>query len=453
MSSSAVQAQISSRSSSTYTEYEVIKALDEWVFDAYKITQPVHQKIIRFWARRINFKKEIRKQIGQGETIGIKDETTANRVNCSTRVVSECRRLAKKSGLLTYQKKHSRIGVWIMYFDCMIKPKPIEISDDDGVITGLFDQAENDEIPPDEGLQSTESQVHFSEDNKAKNPDYDKVTENSGDLREKHVSKTNNNNTTTIVPRDTITDHANDESVVAEESKELIKDSHPEGNQTQTKLFEVWELNRIRHKREIPPANHQKHYDQIGEVIEWAIEQKYCTKGDAADKLRPIFDNATKQFSVPVGLIKSDEGRQVFKDAFAEPADRNHNLLPSDPGYYNEEAQAETRNRNKEKSRQVRELGPAYGWSKTDKPAPETTPEPEQVEEIKSNGGGDGLSRKEKKRRLDAMYSQGRFKNVQADKKSSFGNASEVMEETKKKIRETQATQMDLFDLPGLDNE
>ena len=453
MSSSAVQAQISSRSLSTYTEYELIKALDEWVFDAYKITQPVHQKIIRFWARRINFKKEIRKQIGQGETIGIKDETTADRVNCSTRVVSECRRLAKKSGLLTYQKKHSRIGVWIMYFDCMIKPKPIEISDDDGVITGLFDQAENDEIPPDEGLQSTESQVHFSEDNKAEKPDYDRVPENSGDLREKHVSKTNNNNTTTIVPRDTITDHANDESVVAEESKELIKDSHTEGNQTQNKLFEVWELNRIRHKREIPPANHQKHYDQIGEVIEWAIEQKYCTKGDAADKLRPIFDNATKQFSVPVGLIKSDEGRQVFKDAFAEPADRNHNLLPSDPGYYNEEAQAETRNRNKEKSRQVRELGPAYGWSKTDKPAPETTPEPEQVEEIKSNGGGDGLSRKEKKRRLDAMYSQGRFKNVQADKKSSFGNASEVMEETKKKIRETQATQMDLFDLPGLDNE
>ena len=451
MSSSAAQAQISSRSLSTYTEYELIKALDEWVFDAYKITQPVHQKIIRFWARRINFKKEIRKQIGQGETIGIKDETTADRVNCSTRVVSECRRLAKKSGLLTYQKKHSRIGVWIMYFDCMIKPKPIEISDDDGVITGLFDQAENDEIPPDEGLQSTESQVHFSEDNKAKNPDYDKVPENSGDLREKHFSKTNNNNTTTIVPRDTITDHANDESVVAEESKELIKDSHPEGNQTQTKLFEVWELNRIRHKREIPPANHQKHYDQIGEVIEWAIEKKYCTRDDAADKLRPIFDNATKQFSVPVGLIKSDEGRQVFKDAF--PAPESTKLSPNDPGYYDQDAMNETRNRHKEKARQIREKGAAYGWSKTDKPALETTPEPEQVEEPKTNGNGGGGSMSPAERKAWLRENVRGLNDVQPDKKSSFGNATEVMEETKKKIRETQATQMDLFDLPVLDNE
>ena len=454
MSSSAAQAQISSRSLSTYTEYELIKALDEWVFDAYKITQPVHQKIIRYWARRINNNPKMKRQIRQGETVGVKDATTADKVECSTKVVAECRRLAKKVGLLNYQRRHNQIGVWVMYFDCMIKPKPTEIEDDNGVISGVFDQTEKDTTKSSQVLQSTLSQVHLSEDTEAENADSDSVSEIDDDLVQKQDYNNNKTNTTTIVPRDTITDHANDESVVAEESKELIKDSHPEGNQTQTKLFEVWERNRIHYDREIPKANRQKHYDQIADVVEWAIEKKYCTSDDAVAKLQPIFDSVPRDdFSVPIGLIRSELGRQVFKDAFAEPADRNHNLLPSDPGYYNEEAQAETRNRNKEKSRQVRELGPAYGWSKTDKPAPETTPEPEQVEEIKSNGGGDGLSRKEKKRRLDAMYSQGRFKNVQADKKSSFGNASEVMEETKKKIRETQATQMDLFDLPGLDNE
>jgi len=86
MYSTALQVVNSRRSSSTYTEYELLKALDEWVFDAYQITQPVHQKIIRYWARRLNFKKEIRKQIGKGETIGVSDETTAARVKCSTRV-------------------------------------------------------------------------------------------------------------------------------------------------------------------------------------------------------------------------------------------------------------------------------------------------------------------------------------------------------------------------------
>ena len=118
MHSTALQVANSPRSSATYTEYELLKALDEWVFDAYQITQPVHQKIIRYWARRINFKPEISKQIGQGETIGVSDETTAARVKCSTRVVAECRRYTKKTGLLSYQKKYKRVGVWIMFFDC-----------------------------------------------------------------------------------------------------------------------------------------------------------------------------------------------------------------------------------------------------------------------------------------------------------------------------------------------
>jgi len=83
MSLSAAQAQSPPRSSSTYTEYEVIKALDEWVFDAYKITQPVHQKIIRYWARRINNNSKMRRQIRQGETVGVKDATTADKVEFS----------------------------------------------------------------------------------------------------------------------------------------------------------------------------------------------------------------------------------------------------------------------------------------------------------------------------------------------------------------------------------
>ena len=459
----------------TYSEFQLIKALDDWIFQAYGISQPVHQKIIRYWARRINNNPKMKRQIRQGETVGIKDATTADKVKCCVKVVEECRRLAKKVGLLTYQRRHNQIGVWVMYFDCMVKPKPTEIEDNDGVISGVFDQAEKDESESSQVHECEPFHSHLSEVTEAVNAVSDSVSEIDDDLVQEQVYNKNNTNTTTKVLRDTITDHANDESMVVEDSedeKELIKEPTMSTRQ-QMALFQAWKLNRIRHKREIAKVNHQKHYEQIAEVVEWAIDQKYCTSDDATDKLRPIFNNATKQFSVPIGLIKSDEGRQVFKDAFAGPADRNHGLLPSDPGYYNEEAQAETRNRNKEKSRQVREKGASYGFSPTDKlrqkadqvhqrskPAPEpvTEPEPEQVEETKSNGGGGGLygvglSREEKRSRFNKLYNQDQFTDVQSVKKSGFGNATEVIEETKKKIREAQSTQMDLFDWSGLDKE
>lgn len=449
MSLSAAQAQSPPRSSSTYTEYEVIKALDEWVFDAYKITQPVHQKIIRYWARRINNNSKMRRQIRQGETVGVKDATTADKVECCVKVVEECRRLAKRSGLLTYQRRHNQIGVWVMYFSCMIKPPPAEkTEDDDGVITGVFDQAQKDETESSQVHQSPSYDSHLLEDTEVENADSNSVSEIDADLVQKQVYK--NYNTTTIELRNSITDHANDESAVAEESKELIKDSYPEANQFQTELFEVWKLNRIRNKCGIAQHNHQKHYEQIADVVEWAIEMKYCTKDDATLKLRPIFDKVSGNgFTVPIGLIRSPEGRQLFTDAF--PAQESTKLSPNDPGYYDQDAMDETRNRNKEKARQVRERGAAYGFSKTDKPAPETTPEP--VEETKKNGNGGGGSMSPTDRKAWLREAVPGLNNVQADKKSSFGNATEVTEETKKKIRETQATQMDLFDLPVSDNE
>jgi len=450
----------------TYSEFQLIKALDDWIFQAYGISQPVHQKIIRYWARRINNNPKMKRQIRQGETVGVKDATTADKVECSVKVVAECRRLAKKVGLLTYQRR--QIGVWVMYFDCMVKPKPTEIEDNEGVISGVFDQTENDEGESSQVPQSTSSQVHLSEVSEAVNADSDSVSEIDDEIVQEQVYNKNNTNTTTKVLRDTITDHANDESMVVEDSedeKELIKEPTMSTRQ-QMALFQAWKLNRIRHKREIAKVNHQKHYEQIAEVVEWAIDQKYCTSDDATDKLRPIFNNATKQFSVPIGLIKSDEGRQVFKDAFAGPADRNHGLLPSDPGYYNEEAQAETRNRNKEKSRQVREKGASYGFSPTDKlrqkadqvhqrskPAPEPVTEPEQVEETKSNGNGGGGSMSPTERKAWLREKVHGLNNVQSVKKSGFGNATEVIEETKKRIREAQSNQMDLFDWSGLDNE
>ena len=159
----------------TYSEFQLIKALDDWIFQAYGISQPVHQRIIRYWARRINNNPKMKRQIRQGETVGVKDVTTAEKVECSTKVVAECRRLAKKVGLLTYQRR--QIGVWVMYFDCMIKPKPAEISDNDGVISGVFDQTEKDETEPSQVPQSTSSQVHLSEVSEAVNAGSDSVTE------------------------------------------------------------------------------------------------------------------------------------------------------------------------------------------------------------------------------------------------------------------------------------
>ena len=450
----------------TYSEFQLIKALDDWIFQSYGISQPVHQRIIRYWARRINNNPKMKRQIRQGETVGVKDATTAEKVNCCVKVVEECRRLAKRSGLLTYQRRHNQIGVWVMYFSCMIKPKPTEIEDNEGVISGVFEQTENDEGEPSQVHQSESYDSHLSAVSEAVNADSDSVTEIDAEIVQEQVYNNNNTNTTTIVLRDTITDHANDESVVVEDSedeKALIKEPSM-SNRQQTALFQAWKLNRIRHKREIAKVNHQKHYEQIAEVVEWAIDQKYCTKDDATDKLRPIFDNATKQFSVPIGLIKSDEGRQVFKAAFAGPADRNHGLLPSDPGYYNEGAQAETRNLHKDKARKVREQGPSYGWSKTDelhqkadeihqrsKPAPEPVKDSEQVEEPKSNGGGGSMSPTERKAWLREKVPA--LNNVQSVKKSGFGNATEVIEETKKEIRDQQSTQMDLFDWSELDKE
>lgn len=455
MSSSAAQAQSSPRISSTYTEYELVKALDEWVFDAYQITQPVHQKIIRYWARRINFKPEIRKQIGQGETVGVSDEKTAAKVNCSTRVVAECRRYAKKTGLLSYQKKHKRIGIWIMYFDCMVKarPKTIEIATDDDVIRDVFYQDTDEEVTSSQVTQCTSNDVHFSGDIEDENPDGKRVTEIIDDSREKHCNKTTNTTTTEL--RDTNMNRATLEKpvVVEDEKKALIKDSEV-ANSHQMVLFKCWKLNRIGNGCEIRTDHMDKHYQQVAEVIEYAINQGHCTQSDAVEKLKPVFENATKQFSVPRGLFKSGEGRDLLA-AHCPLKPVASNLSINDPSYYDQDAMNETRNRNKEKARQVRELGAAYGFSNTDelrqkadkvhqrsKPAPETVTDSEPVEETKSNGGG-SMSPTDRKAWLRQTVSG--LNNVESVKKSGFGNAKS--EETKAQIRQDNETrQLDLFD-------
>ena len=464
MHSTAFQVVNSRRSSSTYTEYELLKALDEWGFDAYQITQPVHQKIIRYWARRINFKPEIRKQIGKGETIGVSDETTAVRVKCSTRVVAECRRYAKKTGLLSYQKKYKRVGIWIMFFDCMVKARPTttEITDGDGVIHPVFDQDTDEEVTSSQVTQCTSNEVLFLQGDEAVNPDDKRVSEIIGDSREKHFSKTTNTTTTEL--RDTNMNRATSENpvVVENEKKALIK-GEGGANRHQMVLFQCWKLNRIKNECQIRTDHMNKHYQQIAEVIEYAINQGHCTQSDTIEKLRPVFDNATKQFSVPLGLFKSDEGRELLASHCPlEPAASN--LSPNDPSYYDQTAMDQTRNRNKEKARQVREQGAAYGWSKTDelhrkadeihqrsKPVTEPAPESEQVEETKSNGGGDSMSPTDRKAWLRQTVSG--LNNVESVKKSGFGNAKS--EETKKRIRQASETgQMGLFDWAlVLDNE
>ena len=470
MPSTALQVVNSPRSSSTYTEYELLKALDEWVFDAYQITQPVHQKIIRYWARRINFKQEISKQIGKGETIGVSDETTAARVKCSTRVVAECRRYAKKTGLLSYQKKYKRVGIWIMFFDCMVKARPTttEITDGDGVIHPVFDQDTDEEVTSSQVTQSTSNDVLFLQGDEAENPDYKRVPEIIGHSREKHFSKTTNTTTTEL--RDTNMNRATSENpvVVENEKKALIK-GEKGANRYQMVLFQCWKLNRIKNECEIRTDHMNKHYQQIAEVIEYAINQGHCTQSDTVEKLRPVFDNATKQFSVPIGLFKSDEGRELLASHCPlEPAASN--LSPNDPSYYDQTAMDETRNRNRAKAEKLRAQGAAYSWSRTDelrlkadeiyqrsKPVTETPTEPEQVEEPKSNsnGGGDApvkLAKEEKRERFNKLYGRDRFSKVQLVKKSGFGNAKS--EETKKRIRQASETsQMGLFDWSGVVKE
>ena len=53
----------------TYSEFQLIKALDDWIFQSYGISQPVHQRIIRYWARRINNNPKMKRQIRQGEML------------------------------------------------------------------------------------------------------------------------------------------------------------------------------------------------------------------------------------------------------------------------------------------------------------------------------------------------------------------------------------------------
>ena len=464
MHSTALQVVNSPRSSSTYTEYELLKALDEWGFNAYQITQPVHQKIIRYWARRINFKQEIRKQIGQGETIGVSDETTAARVKCSTRVVAECRRYAKKTGLISYQKKYKRVGIWIMFFDCMVQARPTttEITDGDGVIHPVFDQDTDEEVTSSQVTQCTSNDVLFLQGDEAENPDGKRVPEIIGDSREKHFNKTTNTTTTEL--RDTNMNRATSEEpvVVEDEKKALIKDDKV-ANRHQMVLFQCWKLNRIRNECEIRTDHMDKHYQQIAEVIEYAINQGHCTQSDAVEKLRPVFENATKQFSVPLGLFKSDEGRDLLASHCPlEPAASN--LSPNDPSYYDQAAMDETREKNRQKAmavRQSREQDTPYAYNQElrakaerihqrSKPLPETRVEQKQVEEtsINGNGGGDGLSREEKRKRVEALFAN---RSIEFERKKEFHNA---IEETKKRIRQASETsQMGLLDWSGVVKE
>ena len=164
-------------------------------------------------------KKEIRKQIGKGETIGVSDETTAARVKCSTRVVAECRRYTKKTGLLSYQKKYKRVGIWIMFFDCMFKARPTTtaITDGDGVIHPVFDQDTDEEVTSSQVTQSTSNEVLFSQGDEAVNPDDKRVPEIIGHSREKHFSKTTNTTTTEL--RDTNMNRATLEKPVVVENE------------------------------------------------------------------------------------------------------------------------------------------------------------------------------------------------------------------------------------------
>ena len=175
-----------------------------------------------------------------------------------------------------------------------------------------------------------------------------------------------------------------------------------------------------------------------------------------------MFENATKQFSVPRGLFKSGEGRDLLA-AHCPLKPVASNLSINDPSYYDQTAMDETRNRNRAKADKLRAQGAAYSWSRTDelrlkadeiyqrsKPVTETPTEPEQVEKPKSNsnGGGDApvkLTKEEKREKFNKLYGRDRFSKVQLVKKSGFGNAKS--EETKAQIRQDNETrQMDLFD-------
>ena len=81
----------------------------------------------------------------------------------------------------------------------------------------------------------------------------------------------------------------------------------------------------------------------------------------------------------------------------------------------------------------------------------EPVTEPEQVEEPKSNGNGGGGSMSPSERKAWLREQVPALNNVQSTTKSKFSSASDVVEETKKKIREK--SQMELFDWSGLDKE
>ena len=464
MYSTAFQVANSRLSSSTYTEYELLKALLEWGFDAYQITQPVHQKIICYWAMRINRKPEIRKQIGQGETIGVSDETTAVRVKCSTRVVAECRRYAKKTGLISYQKKYKRVGIWIMFFDFMVKARPTttEITDGDGVIHPVFAEDTDEEVTSSQVTQCTSNDVLFLQGDEARNPDDKRVTEFIGHSREKHFNKTTNTTTTEL--RDINMNRATlEEPVVVENEKKALIKGEKGANSHQMVLFQCWKLNRIRNGCEIRTDHMDKHYQQIAEVIEYAINQGHCTQSDAVEKFKPVFENATKQFSVPRGLFKSDEGRDLLA-AHCPLKPAASNLSPDDPSYYDQTAMDETREKNRQKAmavRQSREQGAPYAYNQElrakaerihqrSKPLPETKVEQKQVEEtsINGNGGGDGLSREEKHKQVEALFAS---RSIESERKKEFHNA---IEETKERIRQASETsQMGLFDWSGVVKE
>ena len=296
------------------------------------ISSGAFHRITAYLMKRVNFtfitKDHLSPQIALGETVGLTDETVAEKVKCKPSTVSTYRN-AVKGKLLTFERAkstsgHARCGVWIYYFHSFIelglerKGKPIVVKVMGNVISPHFTQVDEEEIHDE--IEALKRSLEDDQDSNNSQQTLELIPVNTGiSEAEKEASNVDDD----CIPEEkSHPRYLQSQSIYLNNSLielEVYSMTNAKSEEMAKELFKnVWQPNRKRLEKPILSKEH--HEKGIDEVIKYALEHKLCSVGQLYERLEAMLgDDRNKRMITPQGFITAVDGKSFIENYLPHP--------------------------------------------------------------------------------------------------------------------------------------
>ena len=292
------------------------------------ISSGAFHRITAYLMKRVNFtfitKDHLSPQIALGETVGLTDETVAEKVKCKPSTVSTYRN-AVKGKLLTFERAkstsgHARCGVWIYYFHSFIelglerKGKPIVVKVMGNVLTPEFANKQEAEI------EALKRSLEDDQDSNNSQQTLELIPVNTGSSEaEKEASNVDDD----CIPEEkSHPRYLQSQSIYLNNSLielEVYSMTNAKSEEMAKELFKnVWQPNRKRLEKPILSKEH--HEKGIDEVIKYALEHKLCSTDQLYERLEAMLgDDRNKRMITPQGFITAVDGKSFIENYLPHP--------------------------------------------------------------------------------------------------------------------------------------